>query len=166
MLKKLISLSLTTAVILGSLGAVGHAQQVPISLKTKESITQTQLESGVPSMIIEGFEAFCSGQAKNPFAIWAEHGVPVLREAMTSSQITGFNQMFEGIAGKCIGYSVISSTHLTERTQIIYVESAHENIALFWQFTLYRSPNGWAISSFDMNTSVSEIIPSSMLIGR
>jgi hypothetical protein len=166
MLKKLISLSLTTAVILGSLGSVGHAQQVPISLKTEGSITQTQLESGVPSMITEGFEAFCSGQAKNPFAIWAEHSVPVVREAMTSSQITGFNQMFEGIAGKCIGYSVISSTHLTEKTQIIYVESDHDKAALFWQFTLYRSPDGWVISSFDMNTSVSKIIPSNMLIER
>jgi hypothetical protein len=154
MFKKLISLSLTAAAILGSLGTFSYAQQAP------------RLEADVPSVITEGFEAYCSGKTENPFPIWAEHTIPAVRDIMTSTKMTEVtNQLFKGMLGKCIGYSVIGSTQLSERTLIVYVESDHENSPMFWQFTVYRSPDGWVISSFDSNTDASKIIPPDIMIG-
>lgn len=164
-LKKLISLSLTAAAILGSLGTASYAQQAPTPAASSGNVTEIQAEADAPSVITEGFEAYCSGKTDNPFPIWAEHTIPVVRDAMTSSEIDEINQLFKGILGKCIGYSVMGLTQLSERTQIVYVESDHENSPMFWQFTVYRTPDGWVISSFDGSTNASKIIPPEMMIG-
>ena len=165
MFKKLISLSLTAAAILGSLGTVSYAQQAPTPAASSGNVTEIQAEAEVPSVVTEGFEAYCSGKVDNPFPIWAEHMIPVVRDVMTSSKMDELNQLLKGMLGKCIGYSVMGSTQLSERTLIVYVESDHENSPVFWRFTVYRSPDGWVISGFDTNTNAADIIPPNMMIG-
>ena len=71
----------------------------------------------------------------------------------------------ENFFGQCIGYSVIGSHPLTEKTQVVYIESDHEYTPLFWKFVVYRSPKGLFISEFNNNTSASNIIPQNVLIG-
>lgn len=164
MLKKLICLGLITSAILNNLGTIGYAQPVLLLALSENQITQTQLKEVIPYEVTEGFEAFCTGKTNNPFSIWAEHSIPQMRIVMADSKaIEGMKQLFEEITGRCIGYSVMGSTTISERTQVVYVESDHENAPLFWRFTVYRSPKGWLISGFNMNTNASEIIPENVL---
>lgn len=167
MLKNFLNLSLATTLILGSLSTLSYAQQ-PTSAPTENYIPQTpiQLDSNAPSIITEGFEAYCSGENKNPLAIWSQHMMPLLSETLGSNQVDGnMMNVMENLFGKCIGYSIIGSHPFTEKTQIVYFESDHENSPLFWKFTVYQSPKGLVISGFNSSTDASQIIPPNVLIG-
>ncbi|MDJ0735975.1 MAG: hypothetical protein QNJ47_18240 [Nostocaceae cyanobacterium] len=164
MLKNLISLGLATTVILGNLETVSQAQQKPISSRTENRITQVITKQNVPSVITDGFKALCSGKTKDAYNIWLSHAIPIVRDTISSTQVSeSFGSMFEKMLGKCIEYSVIDSVSLTDKTQIIYFVSEHEKAAMFWQFTVYRSPDGWLISNFTSHTNPNEIIPPSVL---
>ncbi|TBR58033.1 hypothetical protein B4U84_18970 [Westiellopsis prolifica IICB1] len=165
MLKKIINIALATTVLLGSLGTISYAVQTPISPNFENNIAQTRIKPSTSSIVTEGFEKLCSGHTKDAYTLWLSHSIPMLRDMKT--QITeSLASTQEKIFGKCTRYIMIGSVSLTEKTQIVYLESEHEKAPLFWQFVVYQTPQGWEISSLSFHTNPSETIPASLLNRR
>ena len=169
MLKNLLNLTLGTTLILGSLSTLSYAQK-PISAKVKVedtiSPTQIKLELNAPSIITEGFEAYCSEEHKNPVTIWSQNMTPLMSAASQNEASEVLMNFTNNLFGECIGYSIIGSHSFTEKTQFVYIESDHENTPLFWKFIVYASPKGLIIYDYMFNTKASEVIPPSILMGE
>lgn len=162
MLKKLINIGLATTVILGSLGTISYAVQTPISPDLENNIAQTSVKPNPFSVVTEGFDKLCSGRTRDAYTLWMNNSFPALQDVMAQSKESLVNTQ-ETMLGKCIRYIMIGSVSLTEKTQIVYLESEHEKAPVFWEFVVYHNPQRWEISSFSFNTSPHKIIPPSLL---
>ncbi|MBD2774259.1 hypothetical protein [Iningainema tapete] len=162
MKSKSIFISLLTTVFIVSLGTVSYGQETSNLLEKGNKITQNSNNPNSLSIITEGFEALCSGSSKNAYTIWANHSSPMISTTITQTA-NDIDKMFNFMLGKCINYSVIATVSITEKTQIVYVQSEHDKAAFFWEFIVYKGTNGWLISSFDSNTDPTDIVPNSIL---
>ena len=163
MKKTLICLFLTVAGILVSPGAVSYAEPSILSktLTVQNPINLQQL----PSIITEGFEILKSVDFSAALSTWLKKSSPFLQSNAPLMKGT-LQGVVQDAVGKCIGYSAIDSWFVTENTQIVFIESQHEHGALFWSFTTYKSPRGWIISDFTLNTDPSEVLPPSIIFRR
>lgn len=157
MKNKLIYFILTSGVILASPGMLSYAQSAKFSNST-EITAQVSANSSPLSPMNEGFEACKDREMKAAIDIWQTNMPRVI-----ANQLGAMEATISSIADKCLGYSVIYSASITDYTQIAFVESQHEQLAIFWKFTVTKTPTGWKISSLDMNTDPSEIMPEFLL---
>ncbi len=162
MKKALICLCLAVTGILVSPGAISYARQSTLSPRVA---IQTQIDSRVPSIVREGFEALESNDVKAALSVWLEKSSPLLRSnlPLVSSTLQG---VVKEAVGECVGYSAIETFSVTDNSRVIWVESQHEYGAHFWAFTTYKSPKGWIISDFSFNTDPSKVIPIGIMFRR
>ena len=161
MLKSFIGLSLTAIALISILGNVNQEKESFTLLGIKNQINRIQMKKNVPSIVTKGFEEFCSKHTRNPVEVWAERSTMI-------NETTGtvMDAMFKNILGKCIDYSIIGSVPITEKTQIVYVESEHINSPFFWQITVHRSHRGEVISGFNSHTNIGELLTPSLVMKR
>ncbi len=109
-------------------------------------------------IITRGFDSLVNSSAQEALTIWANQSIPMIRQnaSMIVSMMEG---LIENAVGECVGYDVIDILSLTEKTKIIFVESQHDEGALFWRFTVNESPKGLVITSMDFNTDPSQVMP-------
>ena len=163
MKKALICLCVALAGIVVSPVAATYGEP---SILSKTLTVQNQIDSQqLPSIITEGVELLESNDFGAALEAWFEKSSPFLQSnaPLMKSTLQG---VVQDAVGKCIGYSAIDSWFVTENTQIIFIESQHKHGALFWSFTTYKSPRGWIISDFTLNTDPSEVLPPSIIFRR
>ncbi|GAB1540760.1 hypothetical protein NUACC21_34290 [Scytonema sp. NUACC21] len=152
-----IFVSLIATIIFTSIGTVSYAQK-PTKLVETNKMSQSQVNSNASSGVIEGFEVFCSNSTKDPYNIWASHSSFFLKNSIIEFS-NEHDNIFKTYLGKCISYSVIDTIFLTEKTQVVYIESLHERSIVFWDFTVYKRAGRWLISAFNFNVDATAIIP-------
>lgn len=159
MRKALIPLSLLAIAILWS-PAIAYAEPIIALQSSESSITQlkSRIRTRAPLIVTKGFDALVNSGAQEALTIWTNYSIPILRNnaSMMISTMEGF---IENIVGQCVGYEVIDTLSLTQKTTIVFVESQHDEGALFWRFTVHESPNGPVITSMNFNADPSQIMP-------
>ena len=159
MRKILISLGLTAlTVFLNPVIAYPQSKLSVQSLENNPTLLRDRINARIPLIITKGFEALENNETKEAFEIWLKSSIPLIRNnlAVMANTMQG---VLDNIVGKCIGYYVIATFSLTDKTTIIYVESQHEEGAFFWRFTVHETPNKPVITSLEFNTNPSEVMP-------
>ena len=159
MRKILIPLSLLALTMLWNPN-IAYAKPTLALQSSEGSITQlkNRINPRVPLIITRGFDSLVNSSAQEALTIWANQSIPMIRQnaSMIVSMMEG---LIENAVGECVGYDVIDILSLTEKTKIIFVESQHDEGALFWRFTVNESPKGLVITSMDFNTDPSQVMP-------
>lgn len=163
MKKALICLCVALAGIVFSPGAVSYAE--PSILSKALNVQNPSNLQQLPSIITEGFEILQSADFSAALSTWMKKSSPFLQSNIPLLKNT-VQGVVQNVAGKCVGYSAIERLFITENTQIIYIESQHEHGALFWSFTIYKSPRGWIISDFKLNSDPADVLPPSIIFRR
>ena len=159
MQKVLIPLSLVALAIIWS-PDIAYAKPTLALQSSESSVTQlkSRIRTRAPLIITRGFDALVNSGAQEALTLWSNHGIPIIRNnaSIIGSTMEG---LIDNAVGECVEYNVIDTLSLTEKTKIIFVESQHDEGALFWRFTVHESPKGPVITSMDFNTDPSKIMP-------
>jgi hypothetical protein len=129
-------------------GATTAAQSVP---RRPESL---------PQIISSGLEAYKQKGADEAVKAWIK-GSPVDGSKEAMSQANNLRRV-EDFYGAYRTAQMIGVRPLSKNTQIYYFELDYEKGPLFGKFIVYRSGDGWILTSFTFNTDPGVIVPTDL----
>ncbi len=114
-----------------------------------------RLESEIPSVIKRGFDRFEQQDAIEAFDAWVDGS---FLEGLPSSPRYQFGELI-GLTGDFEGYTVLGNLPITDRSQIVYIETQHERASFFWSFTVYEASDESLVTDIKMNSDPLVILP-------
>jgi|GEM_PF-1203805 hypothetical protein len=111
----------------------------------------------LPHVIISGMEAYRDKGPDEAVRVWIK-GSPLEGSKDALSQANNLRRV-QDFYGLYRGFELVGTRTLSSRTRIFYVILNFESGPLFSKFVVYRSEEGWILTSFDFNTKDESVFP-------
>jgi len=119
---------------------------------------QTDAGAKVPHIVLAGLEAYrAKGNAEDAVKVWTV-GSPLDGSKMALSETNNLNQV-EGFYGTYRTFDVLKVLDLSPKVRVVYLTLDYEKGPLFGRFVVYRTDQGWILTSFNFNTDEEKILP-------
>lgn len=133
--------------------ALGHGASIAQSSEPD----QKRVGESLPPIIGLGLETYKDRGAEEAVQAWTK-GSPIDGSTEALNQAATLRQT-QSSYGPYKTYEVISSRDLSSRARILYLLLNFEKGPLFARFLVYRSEQGWILTSFSLSTDPAAIIP-------
>lgn len=119
---------------------------------------QTNASAKVPHIVLAGLEAYrAKGSADDAVKVWTV-GSPLEGSKAALSETNTLHQV-EALYGTYRAFDVLRVLELSDRIRVVYLTLDYEKGPLFGKFMVYRTDQGWILTSFDFNTEEEKILP-------
>jgi hypothetical protein len=111
----------------------------------------------VPKIILSGLKAYKAEGPEAALKAWLK-GSPLegSREALSQANVL---RQIQDIYGAYKGFDLIRSRDISPTTRIFYMTINYEKSPVFAKFVVYRTQQGWIITTFIFNTKEELILP-------
>ena len=131
------------------------AAQFAVGAQTSDSTKKGSAD--LPPIVVAGLEAYKEKGPEEAVRAWIK-GSPLDGSKDALTQANGLRQI-QDFYGAYQSFEVISSRELASKTRILYLALDYEKGPLFAKFVVYRSNQGWILTSFNFNTKEEAILP-------
>jgi hypothetical protein len=118
---------------------------------------QKPVAEDVPPIIVSGLETYKDKGPDEAVRAWIK-GSPLEGSKDALSQGNLLRQI-QDFYGSYQGFDVISTRTLSATTRIVYMTLNFEKGPLFAKFVVYRTAQGWILTSFTFNTKEEMVLP-------
>ncbi|MGB9409297.1 MAG: hypothetical protein WCA89_17310 [Terracidiphilus sp.] len=130
--------------------------QLNSAAQTTDSSQKRAVEN-LPPVIVYCLDAYRDKGPDDAVRAWIK-GSPIDGSKEALSQSNNLRQV-QDYYGAYRTFEVIGSRDLSPRTRIFYLVLDYEKGPLFARFVVYRSDEGWILTSFNFNTKEEAILP-------
>jgi hypothetical protein len=121
-----------------------------LSIAQNSNSSNRQADLRLPHVIIAGLEAYKDTGPEQAVREWIK-GSPIDGSKDALSEANELRQIQETY-GAYQGFEVVSTRDLSPRIRILYLILDYEKGPYFARFMVYRSEQGWILTSFDFDT--------------
>ncbi len=118
---------------------------------------QKRSVENLPTVIVYGLDAYRDKGPDEAVRAWIK-GSPLEGSKDALSQSNNLRQV-QDYYGAYRTFEVIGSRDISPRTRVLYLVLDYEKGPLFARFVVYRSDDGWILTSFNFNTKQEAILP-------
>ena len=111
----------------------------------------------LPAIVVAGLEAYKNKGPEDAVRAWIK-GSPIDGNKEALTQANSLRQI-QDFYGAYQTFEVISTRDLAPKTRILYLVLDYEKGPLFAKFVVYRSDQGWILTSFNFDTKEGAILP-------
>jgi hypothetical protein len=120
---------------------------------------QTTVSDDVPQIILSGLDAYKTDGPEAAVTAWIkgsaiEGSKDALSQASTLRQV----QLFYGTYKS---FEFVHTRNISASTKVVYLIIDFEKGPMFAKFTVYKTAQGWILTSFNFNTKEELIFPAS-----
>ena len=114
--------------------------------------------SDLPPILLSGLTAYKDKGPDEAVRAWIK-GSPVdgNKDALTQANIL---RQIQDYYGAYQTFEAISSKDISPKTRVYYLALDYEKGPLFAKFNIYRTEQGWILTSFTFNTKPEAVLPS------
>jgi hypothetical protein len=113
--------------------------------------------AGLPSIIVSGLDAYKDKGPDEAVRAWIK-GSPIDESKDALTQANNLRQV-QDYYGAYRAFEVMSTRDLTPKVRIVYLVLDYDKGPLFAKFVVYRSDQGWILTSFLFNTKEGAVLP-------
>jgi hypothetical protein len=118
---------------------------------------QKRVGEDVPPIIVSGMTAYKEKGPEDAVRAWIK-GSPLDGSKEALSQANMLRQI-QDFYGAYRGFDVISTRDLSPRIRIVYLALDFDKGPLFAKFLVYKTEEGWILTSFNFNTKEEAVLP-------
>jgi hypothetical protein len=119
-----------------------------------------QRADDTPQVVISGLQTYKDKGATEALKTWLKAS-PLEGSKDALTQANNLRQI-EDYYGSFKKYEVLATRTVSSSTRMDYVVLNYDKGPLFARFVSYKTDDGWILVSFDFNTKVDMVIPSSV----
>jgi hypothetical protein len=111
----------------------------------------------VPKVILSGLDAYKAEGPEAAIKAWLK-GSPVEGSKEALSQANNLRQI-QDFYGAYKTFHLVQSRNISPTSRIIYLVLDHEKGPVFYKFLVFRTEQGWILTSFYLNTHPEQVLP-------
>jgi hypothetical protein len=136
---------------------IGVLLSAPIAVASGISDQSQKQAEDVPAIITAGMNAYRDKGPDEAVKTWIKgSALDGSKEALSQSNILRQVQDFYGTYRS---FDIVSSRVISSRSRVYYLSLNFDKGPIFAKFVVYRSEQGWILTSFTFNTNFDTIIP-------
>jgi hypothetical protein len=130
--------------------------QTPTLAQGSDS-SQKQAPEAPPPIITNGLSIYKAKGPEEAIKAWIK-GSPIDGSKEALMQANNLRSI-EGYYGTYQSFEVVSTRTLSSKTKIFYLVLEFEKSPIFAKFLVFKTAEGWTVTSFDFNTKSELILP-------